>query len=360
MNGRIYDPVLARFLSPDPYVQMPDFTQSYNRYSYCLNNPFSYTDPSGEFIFSALIPVLGVLIDAACWGAVIGAAGYTASVAFSDGGFSNWNWGEFGKVVGFGALSGVLTAGIGEAFGAIGSNGIIGEVGRAIFHGAANGIVSSMQGGNFWTGFASGALGSFTGSAFMMYGGDFASSKFGTYAFSVIAGGISAELFGGNFWQGATTGLMTAGLNHLAQGIQQKLNWAKATDKARIETFLKAYKEAVANGNTHFDLRKTVDYPTIGYGQDYGAKIIIDGQEIPVHLNLVIFDNMKISVDIGMVKDYGPFNDIQVGEITKSGIWEGFVLHRYNAQYVKIPTQMAMLQVPQKYSSIFINYLLNK
>ena len=50
MNGRIYDPVLARFLSPDPYVQAPDFTQSYNRYAYCWNNPFKYEDPTGEFI----------------------------------------------------------------------------------------------------------------------------------------------------------------------------------------------------------------------------------------------------------------------------------------------------------------------
>lgn len=48
MNGRIYDPVLARFLSPDPYVQAPDYTQSFNRYTYCSNNPFKYTDPSGE------------------------------------------------------------------------------------------------------------------------------------------------------------------------------------------------------------------------------------------------------------------------------------------------------------------------
>lgn len=52
MSGRMYDPVLARFLSPDPYVQAPDFTQSFNRYAYCWNNPFSYTDPSGEFIFT--------------------------------------------------------------------------------------------------------------------------------------------------------------------------------------------------------------------------------------------------------------------------------------------------------------------
>ena len=48
MNGRVYDPVLARFLSPDPYVQAPDYTQGFNRYAYCYNNPFKYTDPSGE------------------------------------------------------------------------------------------------------------------------------------------------------------------------------------------------------------------------------------------------------------------------------------------------------------------------
>jgi len=49
MNGRMYDAGLCRFLSPDPYVQMPDYTQNFNRYSYCLNNPLIYTDPSGEF-----------------------------------------------------------------------------------------------------------------------------------------------------------------------------------------------------------------------------------------------------------------------------------------------------------------------
>jgi len=44
MNGRIYDPVLGSFLSPDNYVQMPDNSQNFNRYSYCLNNPLKYTD----------------------------------------------------------------------------------------------------------------------------------------------------------------------------------------------------------------------------------------------------------------------------------------------------------------------------
>jgi hypothetical protein len=48
MNARLYDPVVGRFLSPDPYVQAPDVLQNFNRYSYCLNNPLVFTDPSGE------------------------------------------------------------------------------------------------------------------------------------------------------------------------------------------------------------------------------------------------------------------------------------------------------------------------
>jgi len=33
MNGRIYDPVIGRMLSPDPFIQSPDNLQSFNRYS---------------------------------------------------------------------------------------------------------------------------------------------------------------------------------------------------------------------------------------------------------------------------------------------------------------------------------------
>ena len=49
MNGRLYDPVLGRFLSPDNYVQSPYNSQNFNRYSYCLNNPLKYTDPDGNW-----------------------------------------------------------------------------------------------------------------------------------------------------------------------------------------------------------------------------------------------------------------------------------------------------------------------
>ena len=48
MDGRLYDYALGRFLSPDNYVQEPDNSQSFNRYTYCMNNPLKYTDPDGE------------------------------------------------------------------------------------------------------------------------------------------------------------------------------------------------------------------------------------------------------------------------------------------------------------------------
>lgn len=47
MNGRVYDPLLGRFMSGDPLVQDPISGQSYNRYSYVLNNPTNLTDPTG-------------------------------------------------------------------------------------------------------------------------------------------------------------------------------------------------------------------------------------------------------------------------------------------------------------------------
>lgn len=54
MNGRVYDPILGRMLSPDNYVQSPDNSQSYNRYSYVWNNPLKYSDPDGELVHLAL------------------------------------------------------------------------------------------------------------------------------------------------------------------------------------------------------------------------------------------------------------------------------------------------------------------
>lgn len=50
MNGRVYDPILSRYLSADPFVQFPKHSQSLNHYSYVLSNPLSLVDPNGLFI----------------------------------------------------------------------------------------------------------------------------------------------------------------------------------------------------------------------------------------------------------------------------------------------------------------------
>ena len=64
MNARLYDPLLARFLAPDPYVGS-GMTNDFNRYLYARNNPMMYTDPSGKFIqwIIAAAIILGKIYD---------------------------------------------------------------------------------------------------------------------------------------------------------------------------------------------------------------------------------------------------------------------------------------------------------
>jgi len=93
MNGRVYDPLTGQFLSPDNNVQSPDFTQNFNRYAYCLNNPLVYTDESGEF-----------------WNLIIGGLiGGTFNWITHGCKFNAKGLGYFGV----GALAGALGAGIG-------------------------------------------------------------------------------------------------------------------------------------------------------------------------------------------------------------------------------------------------------
>ena len=47
MGGRYYDPYLARFAAPDPFVSAPTSSQGYDPFSYVRNDPLTYTDPSG-------------------------------------------------------------------------------------------------------------------------------------------------------------------------------------------------------------------------------------------------------------------------------------------------------------------------
>lgn len=134
MNGRLYDPTIARFLSPDPYVASNTFTQDYNRYSYCRNNPLLYTDPSGEWIHLVIGAAIGGVMNWAMNGA-------------------EFSWRGLGYF-GVGALSGALGSGIGSIV--AGSIGVATDIGGAILKGTFSGVYGGYVGsftnsaGNAW------------------------------------------------------------------------------------------------------------------------------------------------------------------------------------------------------------------
>lgn len=160
MNGRMYDPILGRMMSPDPYV-MPGGSQGYNKYTYALNNPLRYIDPSGNSIF------------------VIPSMGYSLSSGFNIGVTVGFGWqnglGVFGSVgysmrqdnltVAVGAFAGPASAsvsygtktgwganiGVGVGMGVVGSSMMSAGVGwseQAGFYGSFGGISYSRYGAN--------------------------------------------------------------------------------------------------------------------------------------------------------------------------------------------------------------------
>ncbi|MBR6441340.1 MAG: hypothetical protein IKS44_04755, partial [Bacteroidales bacterium] len=162
MNGRCYDPVMSTFLSVDNYVQCPDFSQNFNRYAYCYNNPLKYTDPSGEELCT--LAVLGI-------SAAIGAAVSMASTAAINFIYDRPLYEGLGRAAIVGALQGMFSFGIGSAAGALNAAvtsvtsatwGTVAQVGfQALAHGTMAGVLSeARKEGSFWSGFASGAAAS--------------------------------------------------------------------------------------------------------------------------------------------------------------------------------------------------------
>ena len=192
-NGRLYAPVLGRFFSPDNYVQMPDNSQSFNRYSYCLNNPLKYTDPSGN-LFG---------ID----DAIIAFAAFSMGSSMMQAAFeckSVWKAGALSL------LSSAASYGIGEAFKNVAST-FGNELLRAGAHGLASGVVSALDGGNFASAFVSGAAASGIGS--------YAKTIKGLETWQMVSsttamGGVVAWATGGDFLQGAMQGMNIGFLNH--------------------------------------------------------------------------------------------------------------------------------------------------
>ena len=220
MNGRVYDPYLARFISADPYIQDPSNSQSLNRYSYVWNNPINSTDPSGYWnLWKHTRDIKHWAQDnrraiyavaAAYFGGPWGAALYSFYTVKNDGGSTA------------SALRGAAISGItASAFNAVGSVTEPYSLGNVLGHGLVGGTSTALQGGNFGSGFISASVaaaiplpdnpGLATATAFLV-------------------GGTASVLGGGKFANGAVTASFGYLFNHfeherqVAQAIQEAID----------------------------------------------------------------------------------------------------------------------------------------
>lgn len=196
MNARLYDPMLGRFLSPDDFVQMPENSQNFNRYAYCLNNPLKYSDPSGNFVFPAVLAVAAI-VSFEC-----GLTSWAMNRDFGTGAVQGFTTIMFSQ-----GISGTQV--IGEGFGHnVGS--LWNEAFRAGFHGLWQGFNGQKDGGDFKTDFLAGFVSSLTGS--VVGGGNLV-----TLGATTLSGGLVELAFDGTgnaFLRGAKIGLEIGALNH--------------------------------------------------------------------------------------------------------------------------------------------------
>lgn len=291
MNGRLYDPLLRRFLNADENIQDPYNTQNYNKYGYVLNNPLMFNDPSGEFIWflgaawAASHVFLAGLITAAVVGAAVGLAAYSLGVAISGG---KWQLGGALKSMFWGGVSGAVTFGIGSAFTpAAGTvltltDKVASAMAQGLVHGFSQGVLSMMQGANFAHGFASGASGSWGASLFGGIAGSFANSAAGTVASGMVLGGVASELTGGNFWEGAVIGGFVAGFNHAMHRITQPkyvvagiygAGGREVSDNPRLEKIVEKQGGKMFTSSWGTNDQEIIDYLVDGYNEGKQIKI---------------------------------------------------------------------------------------
>ncbi len=241
MNGRLYDSVLGRFLQADPVIQAPHNAQSHNRYSYVLNNPLSFTDPSG---FSAWTqwraPVLAIIaaitmqyylmpfLLGGTFGVACGANGLmilsstgnaisAVASGFAAGGIAGGNIQS--------ALQGALTAGV--TFGLASGFDLHGAAafgeakhfGQMALHTAMGCASSAMAGGSCKSGAISGGVSAFASPLLP-------ADRIGRLVGSSAIGAIASRLSGGK----AENGALTAAFSYLFNEGADRLV-AKAQDQ---------------------------------------------------------------------------------------------------------------------------------
>ncbi len=217
MNGRLYDPTLARFISADPIVQAPYNLQSLNRYSYVLNNPLYYTDPTGfswwtDFRDGFLKPVAAIV--AAAW---IGPMVFNAVLPSAVGAAGATGLGMSGSVWAGTAIAGAASgAAVGGIAGGIynGPQGIAQGAKYGAIGGAITGPVAAMYSGSY--------NGSLNGAARYGYSAE-------RVAVQSLAGGVSSMAQGRSFMDGLKSSFIPSALTYMAVSMR-----ADMVDSSRL------------------------------------------------------------------------------------------------------------------------------
>jgi RHS repeat-associated protein len=183
-NARYYNPELGRFIQADTVV--PDATnlQAHNRYTYTVNNPLRYVDPSGHGFWSWFKKIagaffgalIGAFITVMTLGAMLPIGAALASASLSQVMLAGAVGGLVGGAIGGGISGGVRGALVGALLGAIGGAlfaGVDFGLGRAGLSDLASTAVIGVVGASIsyatggWKGlllFGVGFLGAYTGS----------------------------------------------------------------------------------------------------------------------------------------------------------------------------------------------------
>lgn len=261
MNGRVYDPTIGRFLSPDPFVQDSADLQNLNRYSYVLNNPLSATDPSGYFLKWLATMMFGEtagrivgIVEAVAIAVVAPHIGITMAVAVAAAdaqieAFAGtlMNGGSFGDAYLAGLKAGAIAGA--KAFAANAIGGFFASsrfdqwskaaltITKAASHGVTQGALTKLGGGKFVHGFAAASVSDAGGSLFdnATIFGDGWEGRIWETAANVMLSGTASKLGGGSFVNGAITGAIVHAFNnerhHSPQSMRDKMQpLSKAVD----------------------------------------------------------------------------------------------------------------------------------
>ena len=224
MNARLYDPALGRFLSPDPYVQNPDFSQNFNRYSYCLNNPLIYVDQNGEWfliddlIAAAIGGIFNVIVNAVQGNIHSVGQGFALFGTGAASGFVTIYAGPIAGAAVLGATNSIINQGFNNGWGNIdwmqvGSSGIMG--GATSYIGGNLGSYLAKPIGKLTEGIASPIL-----KEVLTQGTLNSATGFGLGTAMALGSGADLGEALKQGGQGAALGLMTGVLSGTAEGIR--------------------------------------------------------------------------------------------------------------------------------------------